>query len=179
MLILFGLGFKENRGGNRGVTEQLAKIAHQLENIYMVLGGNLKYKEVSDKELADLRERYTKQLLLVKNTKTKTEIEKEVAELFESPDIEWHVELIEKWIVELQELARKRDKYGHLMDNARRFVESKSEVKEEDVEKGLNTEWVGARWLLEMLESEKKVERVLDYKGDSSPTIKYWKVIES
>lgn len=174
MLILFGL-----RTRDRSVNVD-SRVADELAKIYKIMGGDLKLREINKKEMADLKERLILQYIATNPTKSRREAEKGLAGTlakFDDPDnFDMYRIGIEKWIESSREHVRNKNEYGRLLNKTKTFIKDKKEVKEKDIEKALGIGYAGASWLLEMLESEKKVERVLDYKGDSSSTIKHWKV---
>ena len=163
--------------------QNLAGIGEELKKIYKIMGGDLKFREIEKKELADLRERFIKQLDVLQPNLTKEQIDKKVYNTIDKYDPEefatYHFLSIDRWIASSKEYVKDRNKYSHLLDRARRFVSKKPKYfTTKDFEKELQLENIGgSMWLLEELEKEGVVKRVQEYdRNGSLLSIKNWQV---
>ncbi len=188
VFVVFALfGIKEEVShlqGSIGSLRDKGEVGEILKKIYKLMGGDLKLRDIVKKEEEDLLERLTKQILLANPIKTRKQAEEEAKNAFEhyhtdlwTGNFDFGKEKLEEWIGKSKEIVKNRNKYSHLLAKARKFIEGKKEIKQEDMEKAMKTDETGAISLLESLELEKRVKRVLYYESEYAP-VKSWEVIK-
>lgn len=185
-----------NRGNNSDVASlqgHLSTISNQIEEIYKVLGGDLKDKDVKKKERADLKKRYVKQMILRNPTKSKKAINVEADRLFKDAEIyemtkdsDTKFWSIESWVKGSEEWEWNNEKFGHLLDKARKFISDRSQINAVDIQEALNFDlndnYEGVKWILGELESEGKIEKDIESQEYNERTgtyiTKLWNVIK-
>lgn len=188
LFAIYSVADRISRLGNviDGMRYDLKGISEELEKIFKIMDGESKMMTLKKKEIEALKKKLIKQLLAENKSKTQDEAEEEAAKTFKKieEEVEKHGDStyllsVKKWVEKSEDWVENRNKYEHLLDKAREYISRKSQFKEGDLEKALETDYSGVKWLLEMLEAEKKVERVTkwDNELEGSRTVG-WKAVK-
>lgn len=165
-------------------TTDVSGVENELEKIFQILGGEEKLEESQNKRRADLETRLIKALTAQGKKPTKDEVDKifEHAGFNATPHnlpYKYKFATIEKWVEWAEKEVRNNERYGGLLEKAREYISGKAEIKDlNEVQIALSTDYWGAKWLIEQLVSEKKLEEVKKWNSETeSHEVVSWKVI--
>ena len=149
-------------------------VEEQLENIFKILGGEVKIKDARTKKRKDLYTRYIKALMAMGQTAKQAETEannkfeeKEFSEAHDTNKIDYSSPFyeIENWVLRVEIEERNKKKYGDLLPKAREFIKGKTIIQpnEMNLTNALKTDYEGGKWLIEKLKQEKRLKEVTEY----------------